>query len=1309
MNSQHEGFLLEIKKFLIRLYLIHYKRRRQQIFKFDSASKNAKKAGIVATEEQWFLEKCRPLQDAPRIADTVEFGGIDNKGNALSAHMTRLHHRTAEICIYLKLSSGDEYQSIIHPDMRMVNVDSKRFSAGGLTFEVLDPLRAWRIIFRGILRKGIRNDWDSSSQDEVDVCFNFIWHPEYHPFAMNENFNISMLTDKIKELKAPWKFLSELKLNPDEQLEQWGQMFGTYQIDGQDDVRLNLWTVKIRSYGIRNSSPKLRVHLHAKDGSVLSFQTQPDFHGLQNVTNGYVVRASNFGRDTISKINMNSARIFDSIPLDSLDVKFTARDHEYSLKISAENYGYSLVGREPCPRHIRAKIVKGMLNNFDVTGFLEISQPYTGTCSLPKNRESVPLLKEIDVANVKGHVLRLVDPSCRNSNLVGGKGASLALMMTIKTDEDKFEVPSGVCLTKDAFSMHISENVEIYKAILVLENVAWKRIEGSIQQSCERVIDTVLKSKLSSVTQRAIQEELSYTFTEKYEQIPFAVRSSAIGEDGDEVSAAGQNETFLGVIGFANICEAVLKCWASQFSFRSVEYKRRNGQLLNGGMAVVIQQMIPSDVSGVTFTVHPRAGQFGYVVITANYGLGESVVSASADPDTYILRRSWDDKLKIHEKILGKKKLKTVAKNDGGITEETTDVKDATSWCLSDELALKLGRVGVLLDQSYGNPRDIEWSIRDNRLYLLQCRPITTHLQPTEFEIYHEFDSSRLTEEEHYTRANVGEVMPGALTPLTISTLTRRWMIISQYVMAPILDRFWFNPIISHGLGSVLYCNQFLNDRVFQKLFGLSEKPSPTLQAFQLGLYGRVIDETDVHQKAVQRFPLPGFSSSLKTFYNSFIKALLFGPWMLKRIQHNFQNYSVNTSGVTSAEQLHETLENSAFDGMSVFLAHIAVSTGSMIWNLLLLNSLAGAGKEYTLDDYHDFAVLIGNSIGAVSGEVPLAFKELGKCIKEHKDPKEFASMTPEVALHWLKSHPVISVKFSDFMKKHGHRGHKEFELSATPWRMIPLKLVDVLQKMVVSPPQPEQEKQDDTQDIFAKLKTPPTFIKRKLLAFVYPRCRNAVISREQSKTILIKMSDAMREGYLKLGEMLVNEGRICEPTLIFFFTHEEIGRLIKTRSASLVNRAMRRQRAFPYMDALRFSEFIDGEPKTIDEEEAERKLNMTSELEDENVTKITAYPIYHGIAKGPARVIVKFADIDQIKPGDILITHSTDIAWSPYFPILAGVVTEIGGLISHGAVVAREYGLPCIIAAEGATKIFKSGEMVLLDASKGILQKISE
>lgn len=231
-------------------------------------------------------------------------------------------------------------------------------------------------------------------------------------------------------------------------------------------------------------------------------------------------------------------------------------------------------------------------------------------------------------------------------------------------------------------------------------------------------------------------------------------------------------------------------------------------------------------------------------------------------------------------------------------------------------------------------------------------------------------------------------------------------------------------------------------------------------------------------------------------------------------------------------------------------------------------------------------------------------------------------------------------------------------------------------------------------------------------LKHLLPLAHRCVANREATKSLLIKTVHQFREAYKILGEKMAHAGIIPESRVIWFLTHSEIERILEPLSAQrtkFVRKAMRRRQLFGPWDKVGFPEIIAGNPVQIEEKMLAGETAMLGDGGGGSAVVVSGTPACPGKVTGRAKVVRHISDAANIQPGDVLITHSTDIGWSPYFPILSGVVTELGGLISHGAVVAREYGLPCLVGVGGATKQFKDGDIVSLDAIKGLLSKVDK
>ncbi|XP_014681606.1 PREDICTED: putative phosphoenolpyruvate synthase [Priapulus caudatus] len=277
------------------------------------------------------------------------------------------------------------------------------------------------------------------------------------------------------------------------------------------------------------------------------------------------------------------------------------------------------------------------INGIKGWGVTDYMYRHHGLCAaIPQ--QSVPMLKETVGEEINNSALTLdfTNPACASSQLVGGKGMQLALLTQLT---GKFLVPRGFCMTVAAYKHHLNDNKTLTACIKELEDVAYQKKEGSIQELSKTTVESFTKTKLSTSLETDVAKQLNDLFSDEWKQKTFAVRSSAVGEDGGEASFAGQMETFLGVAGIKEICHAIVKCWASSFTQQAVEYRRNHGQVVAADVGVCVQEMVKADAAGVLFTRDPVSGNPGVMSINVSYGIGEAVSSGVTEPDTIFLHR----------------------------------------------------------------------------------------------------------------------------------------------------------------------------------------------------------------------------------------------------------------------------------------------------------------------------------------------------------------------------------------------------------------------------------------------------------------------------------------------------------------------------------------------------------------------------------------------------------------------------------------------------------------------------------------------
>ena len=927
-----------------------------------------------------------------------------------------------------------------------------------------------------------------------------------------------------------------------------------------------------------------------------------------------------------------------------------------------------------------------------------ITDENSAQCDNEKGQLKVLLLPTLNMApeeeifhiNQSGIPLTLVsfsDPNCDNSNLTGGKGSSLGRLSKM----EELSVPAGFCLTTTFWEQMIDENLR--RALADLEKATCCPLfsKTKLEIACNSVKEAISNVVISYQLVKEIEELGNLVFSRNTWGNKLAVRSSAIGEDGKELSCAGQNDTFLGVLGKDNVISSIAKCWASLYSYRSVEYRRQHGQPILASMSVVLQEMVDPVAAGVIFTADPLTGEEGKITITANWGLGESVVGGNAEPDTIIVMMT-DGKYAVSQKDIGSKKLRYKMSDDGNM-EEIRSVEEDGTCCLTDDQAYRLAKLATGLDQQMNCALDIEFALTDSGdIKILQARPVTTFFSWTDWELEHEFDTAKPSKKDISTRGNLGEVFPGAATPLTTSSVIKTLDLAIAQGSVPKSDE---RSYVSHTNTwvSVISQQAFLN-----VLDGIHKYPEETLSLGSKGLdysvFGHPVTTQEMLDSALMRHAPRGH-----------IKQNLILIWDLIN-RKNIHKITVETFKTLqlfphlennediSSQSLYNDISNKFHFLLKVGIGHTFNSEKSSVIQVIILLVLAGDQETWTAELLADVANLLTlDKSGSVeSAGVPAGLEKLAQKIRLTEGWEvEFANEDVEKAERWLREE--LSESLKDFDEKFGHRCLKEFDLISDTWGSKLAPVIQTLQSTLKCNFSQKPSSKDQT--ILEKL----PFGKKVALGFLLPLSYSCVSNREESKSLLIRTIGQFRNAYRKLGQILAETGALPDKELIYFLTHHELQQLIFDDHKSLIMKSIRRRNLYKKWDNIVFPEMVFGYPTS------QSKNNDLPNLGGHN--RVTGTPACPGRVTGTARVVLHISEASSIQAGEILITHSTDIGWSPYFPILGGVVTELGGLISHGAVVAREYGLPCLVGVTGATQIFSSGDLVCLDCNKGVLVKV--
>lgn len=726
-----------------------------------------------------------------------------------------------------------------------------------------------------------------------------------------------------------------------------------------------------------------------------------------------------------------------------------------------------------------------------------------------------------------------------------------------------------------------------------------------------------------------------------------AVRSSALAEDGATRSFAGQLETLLNVPSRgAELWAAVQRCLASATSDRVRAYA---GEGVATGMAVVVQRMIEPCVAGVLFSVDPVSGRRDRMVIDAVRGLGERLVGGEATPEHVVVGRGVD-------------RLAIVAREgvEGGAI-------------VDDGLALRLAGQALAIEARLGHVVDLEWAVDgDGAIHWLQARPITALAADPR-----ELDTEPPHPGDHYTRSNIGEMLPGVVTPLTASVTARGIDVgLQRMLIALGIDReetaqFRFVGVFSGQL--------FLNLTSLAKLG--THVAGASAERMCQSICGRTVDELEPGpiQPALDR-------ARRAIAYGRYLASARTRPRRLAALSEGL-SWERHDDALSQWSQLERAMP-ALFEAYEHHLASSALS-GALSPALL---EIASKGKPATDREHARVAELMAGASDVESADIASGAERVAAAIVEADREGRFGTADVEDAVRFLTSDGPISAReaFAGYLVRHGHRAVRELELREPSWQDDPSPLVRMLQASVRAR-QEARAPRRDSETSPGSVRPPVPLPLRPLVAWA----RAGVRYREATKSLLVRMSCSFKAAYRHLGALLAARGALPDPDAVFFLTHEELGRAARGTEGGFGGLAAARRRALSVQAGLVFPTLFRGRPEPVWGSVAKADGCLTGR------------PVSAGVAVGRACVVRTLAEAEAIQPGDILVAPITDVGWTPYFAAIAGLVTDLGSAVSHGAVVAREVGLPCVVNTAVGTSTFRTGDVLRLDGTRGTVELV--
>jgi pyruvate,water dikinase len=752
------------------------------------------------------------------------------------------------------------------------------------------------------------------------------------------------------------------------------------------------------------------------------------------------------------------------------------------------------------------------------------------------------------------------------------------------------------------------------------------------------------------VIAQASRSALPEAVTERFARMqatgasPVAVRSSATGEDGTEQSFAGQYDTVLGVDSAEGFAAAVRRCAASVTSDRASSYADTGAVTMH----VVVQQMVDARAAGVVFTADPATGRRDLMVIDAIAGLGEALVDGSAVSDHLVLTP------------------------DG--TQAVRDVGDVP--VLSDEEVAAIRTGALRAAQHWGRPMDLEWAIdQGGQLRWLQARPITT--LPGDLNA---MDSPVAGPTHVYTRCNIGEMMPGAFCPLTASVSGHAidYAMQTTQVVAR-AQKSYDKPWLQVGY---FYGHMFLNMTEGTALS--SGILGNSLEQFSMSICGRVIDELEPKPPKPL---LPKLINTVRlTSYSLFA-----GP-AIRRLGDQIAAFPVPTS--RDSKEVLRQLEAGVELYCHVTLVHVRSSSRAAVGANVLESYLVRGTVKGGRDESEGQAEAARLMAGASDVESAVMVDELHAVVREIANDdtaaEEFLAAAPSDALTRLRgSDAPGGAALRQFLSRHGHRGYRELCMRDPAWAEDAEGLGSMMQVML-------QAARDSTSGTppRKRVEMPETRTLRVLARLAQGGARG----REETKSKMALMAHRLKLGYRHLGEVLAESGRLPDADLVFFFDRAELPQVVGDGDiADLVQRARQRRDALDFQQSLEFEDVSIGRPAPI----------LTRPAGTVTDDQILGRPASHGVVEGSVRVAKSIQDAREVQRGEILVAPVTDVGWTPYFTVIAALVTDIGSSVSHGAVVAREYGLPCVVNTLVATQVLKTGDRVRVDGDRGLITRL--
>ncbi|WP_344630050.1 rifamycin-inactivating phosphotransferase [Streptomyces glaucosporus] len=858
------------------------------------------------------------------------------------------------------------------------------------------------------------------------------------------------------------------------------------------------------------------------------------------------------------------------------------------------------------------------------------------------------------------YVVDLEEAAGARVAVVGGKAAHLGELSRI----EGIRVPAGFCVTTDAFRRVVAHVPSIDEQ---LDELA--RVDPDDRETIRTLGARLRRAVEGAAVPGDVAEAITSALARFGERAACAVRSSATAEDLPTASFAGQQDTYLNVVGPAAVLEHVSRCWASLFTERAVAYRLRKGiDHRTVRMAVVVQRMVFPEASGILFTADPVTGHRKTATVDAGFGLGEALVSGLVNPDVFTVRDG-----EIVDKKIAVKQRAVHALPAGGTRDVAVDARRQEQPALTDAQVVRLVRLGRRIEAHFGRPQDIEWCLDGDDFHIVQSRPITTLFPVPEAD-----------DQENRVYVSVGhqQMMTDAMKPLGLSLWRMTAMVpmqeaggrlfvdVTPRLAAPasraaLLDMMGrSDPLIADALRTLLDRGDFVPSLPDTGPGGPPAGGAPAPIDTDPALVTELVERSEASVAALERDIRTKTGPELFDF-------LLEAFEDHKRVLGDPLSMQVITAGMEATWWLNDRLRD---------------------W----------LGEKNAAD------TLTLSAPGNVTSQMGLALMDVADAVRPHPEAVAFLQGVEDDDflddLAKLPGGPEARDAIEAYLDRYGMRCVGEIDITRPRWREQPAALVPaILDNVRNFPPGAAARRFEEgrrkalrkEQDVLSRLRAlPDGERKADETKRMIDRVRTFIGYREYPKYGIVSRYFVYKRALLAEAERLVRAGVLAEQEDAFYLTFQELHEAARSHRAD-AELIRRRKDAFRAHQALTPPRVLTSDGEAV---------NGAYRRDDAPAGALPGLPVSAGTVEGRARVVLDMARAD-LQEGDILVTAYTDPSWSPLFVGIAGLVTEVGGLMTHGAVIAREYGLPAVVGVEQATRLIQDGRRIRVHGADGYIE----